>query len=211
MALLDNYTAETGAAEVVTNAERQEVRTFLDRVLQTKPMQFCKSYCQHRGVGTGDFKALLNTIWFELYRRETRADSSGFEHVFVGEVKGDEVSGFHNWMQFYLEEKRGNLDYRGYIKPRASNQAETEADDQLLSLQFSWRGVEKFVSSSFIGVSPEFEFALYTLCFLVGEQENEVELRMENGDVFGLVVKCYKMARDKVGTSFPDIKEHYEE
>lgn len=42
-------------------------------------------------------------------------DSSGFEHVFVGETKaGTEIVGFHNWIQFYLQEKNGNLDYKGY-------------------------------------------------------------------------------------------------
>lgn len=42
-------------------------------------------------------------------------DSSGFEHVFVGETKsGKEIVGFHNWIQFYLQEKSGNLDYKGY-------------------------------------------------------------------------------------------------
>ena len=50
-------------------------------------------------------------------RRETRVcDSSGFEHVFVGETRGDsEVIGFHNWIQFYLQEKAGHVDYQGYI------------------------------------------------------------------------------------------------
>lgn len=42
-------------------------------------------------------------------------DSSGFEHVFVGETRGKEVIGFHNWIQFYLQEKAGNVDYKGYI------------------------------------------------------------------------------------------------
>lgn len=30
---------------------------------------------------------------------------------FVGEIKGGKVSGFHNWIQFYLLEKRGQLNY----------------------------------------------------------------------------------------------------
>ena len=43
-------------------------------------------------------------------------DSSGFEHVFVGETRGDkEVIGFHNWIQFYLQEKIGNVDYKGFM------------------------------------------------------------------------------------------------
>lgn len=45
----------------------------------------------------------------------TREDSSGFEHVFVGETKfGNEIMGLHNWVQFYLQEKEHLLDYKGY-------------------------------------------------------------------------------------------------
>lgn len=29
----------------------------------------------------------------------------------VGEIKGGKVSGFHNWIQFYLLEKKGQLNY----------------------------------------------------------------------------------------------------
>lgn len=66
-----------------------------------------------------EFKQQLYDLWFKLYRRTrgSRAlDSSGFEHVFVGETRGgNEVLGFHNWIQFYLQEKVGNVDYQGYI------------------------------------------------------------------------------------------------
>lgn len=67
----------------------------------------------------GAFKRQLYDLWFKLYRRsrESRVlDSSGFEHVFVGETRDKkEVIGFHNWIQFYLQEKAGNVDYQGYI------------------------------------------------------------------------------------------------
>ena len=100
-----------------------------------------------------------------LYRRSRGGcdDSSLFEHVFFGEVKDDKVSG--NWIQLYLEEKKGALDYCGYIKPCSYNGAATGDDDSILTLQFSWNGIEKSVGTSFMEVSPEFELALYTTFF----------------------------------------------
>ena len=57
------------------------------------------------------------------------------------QVKNGEVSGFHNWIMFYLEEKKGNVDYRGYIKPKSrdSTTAETNDDDRILTLQFRFK------------------------------------------------------------------------
>lgn len=43
-------------------------------------------------------------------------DSSSFEHVFVGEGRGSEMIGLHNWIQFYLQEKAGNINYHGYFR-----------------------------------------------------------------------------------------------
>ena len=33
------------------------------------------------------FEDKLNSLWFELYTRNTKNDSSGFEHVFIGEFR----------------------------------------------------------------------------------------------------------------------------
>lgn len=93
IALLDNYSAETGIKEVVTNTELTEVKLFLRSVMETKPMQFCHRYCHAKKPSLvpndrDGFIALLQKIWFDLYSREVYGDSSGFEHVFVGEIKG---------------------------------------------------------------------------------------------------------------------------
>lgn len=64
-----------------------------------------------------DFKNLLQQIWFDMYSRGTRkVSSSGFEHVFVAEVKNSQVSGLHNWLYFKAEEDKRNADYLGYMK-----------------------------------------------------------------------------------------------
>jgi poly(U)-specific endoribonuclease len=213
--LLDNYSAVVGKEEKVTYEERKENFTFLQAIMETGPMQYCHRYCVEHGKDVPKdkkgFVMLLHKIWFELYRRAGNGrDSSGFEHVFVGEIKDGKVTGFHNWIYFYLEEKRGTVDYRGYIKPRSRQSAHTNGDDQVLTLQFKWRGVLKNVGTSFIGVSPEFEMALYTMCFLAGNKgDNIIDLDTGN-DQFKLNCKVYNMARGKIGTSFVEALEHHD-
>ena len=60
----------------------------------------------------------MKELWFNLYPRSSSSniyDSSGFEHVMVGELKGTKVSGFHSWLQFYLEERAGNLRFTSMV------------------------------------------------------------------------------------------------
>ena len=52
-----------------------------------------------------EFIKELDLLWFGLYRRKVDNDSSGFEHVFCGEVRdssgdrqADKVTGLHNWL-----------------------------------------------------------------------------------------------------------------
>ena len=69
------------------------------------------------------FRAFVHEVWFGNYSRKESDpfdDSSGFEHVFVGEIKGD-VSGFHNWLQFYFQEKDNSLNYFGYLNEVSVN------------------------------------------------------------------------------------------
>lgn len=203
VALLDNYVAEVNTTEVVSAEEEVETRTFIDAVMHTEPMRFCHAFCRSERPeripsDPAEFADLLHKLWFKQYKRTKggATDSCGFEHVFVGETKneGREVTGFHNWIRFFLEERRGTLDYRGYIKPKNDYDVVTDGNDQVLTLQFLWRGAEKLVGTSFIGVSPEFEMALYTTCFLVGQQQNLVQLKTCT-DTFDLNVKCFPIAK----------------
>eukprot|EP00536_Pseudo-nitzschia_multiseries_P017987 jgi/Psemu1/53534/gm1.53534_g len=215
IALLDNYKSQTGNRETTTSREEKEIDAFLHAILQTGPMQYCHKYLRAKKgseipSSLSGFQKHLHDMWFDLYRRQQANDSSGFEHVFVGEVKSGKVSGMHNWIQIYLQEKAGSLDYRGYIKPRGRSSASTNFDDHLLTIQFHWEGVEKAVGTSLIGTSPEFEMALYTTCFLMGEEDNEVSLDTGTGDVFDLNIRCYSFHGDKIGTAFPEISAHYD-
>ena len=42
----------------------------------------------------------------------------------MGETRNrTEVIGFHNWIQFYLQEKRGLVDYKGFFPSRRVSKA----------------------------------------------------------------------------------------
>lgn len=76
-------------------------------------------------------------------------------------------------------------------------QLQPDSETQLLTIQFEWNGVLKSVSSTLVGVSPEFELAIYTLCFFAGGQENHVEL-----GPYSVNIKCYHLG-DNIGSAFP--------
>lgn len=48
-----------------------------------------------------------------------------------------------------------------------------DKDDQVLRIQFSWKGLVKPTGSTFIAISLEFEFALYTIIFLLAEESHK--------------------------------------
>ena len=107
--LLDNYESAVGVEEVMTHMEIIEMKKFVDVVVSSRPMQIAQEYLVEKNWAPSDeekFKDWLWDVWFTLYKRgrgrgRTAGDSSGFEHVFVGEIRGSTVIGFHNWIQFY--------------------------------------------------------------------------------------------------------------
>ncbi|KAJ4759152.1 Poly(U)-specific endoribonuclease [Rhynchospora pubera] len=203
-ALLDNYNPHEGYKEDVTAQDKHEQTSFIEEISRTGPIKYVFRYLVAKGILNCDyeeFKRILISLWFNLYGRGgTSGSSSAFEHVFVGEIKNrgeNEISGFHNWIQFYLEEAKGTVDYQGFIFPRRRGEL-PDSETQVLTVQFEWHGILKSVSSTLIGVSPEFEIALYTLCYFVGREDNQVNL-----GPYSVNIKCYRMGNDKIGSVFP--------
>ena len=259
-ALLGNYEAELTRDERdnAGGTEREEAAEFLRAAMGTAPMRYCHNFCRSVDPNRvpedeGAFLGLLRRIWFGPYRRRGGAspssspNSSGFEHVFVGEVDrggpgaheaegggergvGGSVLGLHNWIQIYLEERRGNIDYRGFVRPKrrsrpaaADGESTTAAAtyderkgsrtppdgmDRILTIQFTWNGAVKYVGTTLIGVSPEFELALFTTVFLVGRRGgrgDDPATFLEDsttGRRIELDARCFPIAGGKVGTCY---------
>ncbi|KAK2889355.1 hypothetical protein QQF64_028490 [Cirrhinus molitorella] len=162
--LLDNYNRMTGTAEVVPSQEEQEQDTFLQLTMNTEIGIELYNFLNSKGVYAtqSEFIQDLKMMWFGLYSRANgQQDSSAFEHIFAGEIKGGKVSGFHNWLQLYLREKDGLVNYYSH----SFNGPWTTFPD-VLGMQFQWDGYFKEVGSAFIGSSPEFDLAMYSLCYI---------------------------------------------
>ncbi|XP_070209498.1 uridylate-specific endoribonuclease-like isoform X2 [Littorina saxatilis] len=171
VALLDNYNNFIGSTDFLDSQERAEMDTFYNLIRAT-PI-FDKLYefllCQGRVSSESDFRSKFYNMWFDLYPRSSSSsailDSSGFEHVMVGELRvsggSKSVSGFHSWIQFYEEERIGRMNYYGYVR---------RVMPDVAGANFAWRPSQssrdavKSLGSFFIGSSPEFDLALYTLC-----------------------------------------------
>ncbi|KAM8977550.1 uridylate-specific endoribonuclease D-like [Pelodytes ibericus] len=164
LALLDNYVKVTGTAETVTTAKLQEQTAFIDEIFRTSVITTLSNFFVSKGYYTSasSFKADLQEMWFGLYTRtKGPLDSSGFEHVFHGEIHGGKISGFHNWAQFYQQEKAGQVNYLSY----SVNGPWTTYPD-VFGLQYKWNTYSKSLGSLFIGSSPEFDIAVFTLCYV---------------------------------------------
>jgi len=203
--LLDNYSSETGVVEDVTQVELRENYKFCGLVYQSKVFQMAIQFLRSKGKLVAyktekQFKDAFYDMWFKMYKRDRSirghnvGDSSGFEHVFVGETRNmdgnKEVTGFHNWITFYQQEKAGNLDYKGFMG--------TKNNPHLYTVQFSWKDQVKPKGSMFIGVSPEFEVAVYTVCFFMGHSDYKIAF---DGDE--VIMKCHKRDGKYLGSCYP--------
>lgn len=165
--LYDNYELNSFHNEVVTNEEKQEETTLLETILNTSVMNDTKLFLQSQGLIANNnqaFKKALADIWFTLYSRgRNKIGSSAFEHIFLAELKNQNIAGLHNWLYFSYEENLGHVNYLGWLKKL---EFPSKVGSGVIKLKYSWGSSLKHSGSLFIGTSPELEMALYTVCFL---------------------------------------------
>ncbi|XP_015742406.1 poly(U)-specific endoribonuclease-A-like [Coturnix japonica] len=159
LALLDNYEMETGRDETETEREKDEQTRFIDAVMDGE----FSTALMDSGLwpSRSALRSALHRMWFGRYSRSGGAalDSSGFEHVFVGELKKGRVSGCHSWLQLLELERRGRLNYLSYSYKGGP------PTPSVLGLQFRVDGHLKSLGSTLLGSSPALDLALYSLCF----------------------------------------------
>ncbi|XP_063591230.1 endoribonuclease CG2145-like [Penaeus indicus] len=198
--LLDNYVPQVTSREDYTNTEKTEENQFLDALMKTDVMQTLERNLKHKNIISGSLRTTLKDIWFTQYKRGgNKVSSSGFEHVFVGELRGGKVAGLHNWQNFMKEEQEGDLDYKGYIRL-----VDLNGKGKIIKVRFVWMNQPKPVGSVFVGVTPELELALYTVCFLA-KPDSRCPVKLNNKE-FNIQTWSISLRGKKViGSAYPDI------
>ncbi|XP_077296559.1 uncharacterized protein LOC143918471 [Arctopsyche grandis] len=201
--LLDNYEQDTTVNEHVTAMEKNEENVFLDAVMATSVMRHLMTFLKEKGIVTPDPKQqrdLLKQTWFNMYSRGGgKIGSSGFEHIFLSEIKNNEISGLHNWLYFHTLENARQVNYLGYLK-----KVDISNKGNILKLHFNLKGIDKPVDSMFVGTSPELEMALYSLCFYT-RPDKSCPLTL-SGQKFNLRTHTFRYrSKNMIGSAFPEI------
>jgi len=199
--LHDDYKARASVPEDQEHnrVELAEINDFLVKVINTPTMQRTNAFLRSVGLlenQTRSWKGLLRHIWFDLYSRHRGVlGSSGFEHVFLGEIDDGKVKGVHNWIWLYKMEKNGAIDYQGYLSAPTSNPV-------LLSNRFNWdfenHAYRKPKTSFVLGSTPEFDMALFTVCLL--KHPNRVSKFKINGATF--MVQSWKNSDGTLASAY---------
>ncbi|XP_011882574.1 PREDICTED: poly(U)-specific endoribonuclease homolog [Vollenhovia emeryi] len=166
LALQDNYEMDVKKKETVTPEERKEEAELLDRFLETDVFKTMMKYLADKEFVLNDeyeFKDTLKRIWFSQFQRvEGEPSSSGFEAVFVAEKLDSYMIGPQNWIYYAKQEEQKNLDYRGYIKDiKLADKGEAIK----IRTAFNVPDTKHSITTLLVGLSPELEMALYTMCF----------------------------------------------
>ena len=201
--LMDNYDPDVLHAEDRSQEEMDEEDNFIQVIMQTRIMQETTDFLASKNVVADSeaFKAKLKELWFELYDRDgtsnTVLDSSGFEHVFVGESKKNEVTGFHGWINFYLQENAGNLNYYGYI-------GYTDFGHNFFGLtnMFEWNGDLKPIGGGFMGTPIELDLALFTICSLT-RSEKDCHMAFEGQAFYIKAFADLNNGHQNIGSAYP--------
>jgi len=163
--IFNHYRADVNIAETFTAQQTREQNDFIDAVFNTPAMRRAETFLQQNGLPSGRANFVRN--WFDLYSRGTGAlGSNGFEHVFMVESRDGSIMGAHQWIWFDDQNRRGLLNYRGNrsFMGTIGGAAGGNRASGIASI-FNWRSMCKPISSLFIGTSPEFELAIFNVCY----------------------------------------------
>lgn len=177
--LLDNYNIDPSNREEVTGEEDREVDAFINAIKGTKPMEVARKFIDPNLTDQEWFKSIKDK-WFTMFEKY---DRSGFEHVFVGELKKkkkenekvNKIGGYHFWYKYFLDDGKGQVDgtdSMDYDGPKYGSDKKIISGvkfPEVVTLSHMWNAYEtektsddlsKELGGFWVGCSPEGLIAL---------------------------------------------------
>ncbi len=183
-ALFNNYELSQFKSETTTSEEESEIDALMAEVIASEPMKLARQFVE---VQTGDnftdmgWFAKVKTIWFKEFSSRSGIDLSGFEHVVVGEAKGQKLGGYHWWYKYFLDdqfERRPFEDSVDYLGPKYGGAAEGPTVPDVVTIAYNIRATDfttgqvrtlkKKIGGFWVGPSIEGLMALGTVRFIKG-------------------------------------------
>lgn len=190
-ALLNNYVFNARVSEdhLGDNAvEDAEIEAFLNSILKTEIMQVTFDYI-NRDLGVDidedDFRAIIKKLWFDVYTNHYNRNPvpycSGFEHIVVGESKGNPnakgVGGYHSWTKYLFDQESGRVNFNGFNYDNNLNKLAPQGalvpHVATVSLTYHpldmdgepMRRKRKNLGGFFVGPSPELQMAMPVVAY----------------------------------------------
>uniref|UniRef100_A0A0K0E789 Endoribonuclease n=1 Tax=Strongyloides stercoralis TaxID=6248 RepID=A0A0K0E789_STRER len=167
----------------IEGEKKNLIDNFLNVYTNTTIFKVGYKYLVDSKIIPDDWNTFYNKLfvfWFGTYTRCHGAlGSSGWEHVFSGEWKNDEVDGHHNWIRYYLMQKEGRIDYYGHMGHLGNVTGK---------IHYTWDGYTKAVGGFFMNTSPSFDFTVFTLCSLPEYSKRLCHFKV---DGFNIVVTSF--------------------
>lgn len=187
------------AEAAMSGLRKSQLDNYLKILTNTSVFQAAFEYLQNTGHAGSDFNDFytktLFPLWYGTYSRcKGPLGSSGWEHVYSGEWKQEEVDGQHNWVRYYLLEKAGDINYHGYF---------SHENDLIGTFQYTWKSYMKKEGGFFISTSPAFDFSILTTCVLAHSNGANCKFNVDGNYV---VVTSYHQSCDAgtcLSTAYP--------
>ncbi len=183
-ALFNNYELSQFKSETTTSEEEAEIDALMAGIIDTEPMRLARSFIEAQtadSFSTMGWYAKVKTIWFKEFSSSSGIDLSGFEHVVVGEAKGQTLGGYHWWYKYFLDdmfELRPFEDRVDYLGPRYGNAPTGATVPDVVTIAYDIRATDFFTGETrtlkkkiggfWVGPSIEGLMALGTVRFIKG-------------------------------------------
>ncbi len=190
-ALMNNYVFNARQSEdhLGDNAvEDAEIETFLDEIQDTPVMQMAFDYANGdlgATVDAAEFRAVTKKLWFDVYTNHYKNNPvpfcSGFEHIVVGESKGNPndkgIGGYHSWTKYLFDQESGRVNFNGFNYDnklnRLSPQGASVPHVATVSLTYEPLDMDgrpmakkrKNLGGFFVGPSPESQIAMPVVAY----------------------------------------------